>query len=131
MHVAFGRQPFGRRCELDVVRAASDDAVARLESALDADPVSVPGRDVHVSTGEPLTAHMDEHVRPPSLQQHGGFWHGGHPLTLALVEHGRARLTNEQLAAWVLDFELDRQRACRRIDYTSVVDVMRVKRHWI
>src|SRR5437667_9480094 len=110
MHVAFGRQPFGRRRQLDLLRAAGDDAVARLESTLDADPVTVPRRDVHVSTGEPLTAHMDEHVRPPSLQQHGGFWHGGHVLTFALVEHGRARLTDEQLAAWVPDFELDRPR---------------------
>ena len=46
VHVSFGRQPLRRRRQLHVVGAARDDALARLDAALDADQVAVARRDL-------------------------------------------------------------------------------------
>src|SRR5919201_771280 len=76
VNVSFGRQAFGRRCELHFVRAARDDALARLHTALDADEIAVTARDLEEPPRKSLAAHLNEDVRPSRFHEHRGFRHG-------------------------------------------------------
>ena len=68
MHVAFSRQAFGGGCELDFIRAADHDAVARFDAALQPDCVAVARGDLDVATRESLAADLDPHIRPARLE---------------------------------------------------------------
>src|SRR3990167_8657 len=108
MHVAFGRKAFGCRCELDFVRAPSDDAIARTNTGSDADQVAIARGDLDRPPNEPLAADLDEHVRTARLHQDGALRHSRHALPLALEQDGRSRLPHQQLSTRIVDFELNR-----------------------
>src|SRR5204863_2577974 len=103
------------------------DAVSRLQSVLDTDPLAITCRALDVATGETLPANLDEDVRATRLQQDGGVWHRGQTLTFSLIQHRGPRLAHQQPTARIFDFELHRQRSRRRIDHAGIVDVMGLK----
>ena len=84
VHVAFGRQALGRRCQLDVVGAA-----CRRRGRPASTPLVMPTRspsrdgDLDEAPGEAFAADLHEHVRASGFHEHRGLRHDGHALRVA------------------------------------------------
>jgi len=110
MDVAFGRQAFGGRGELHVIRTADHDAVSGLDAGLHAHPVAIARADFDGAAREPFAAHLDEDIGTPGFEKYGRLRHGCPPYPSALVEKSSTGLADEQLPARVVHLELDGQR---------------------
>src|SRR5687768_17373876 len=107
--VAFSGKTAGGRCELDVVGAACDDTLSRLDAAPHANQVAVACSDLDVSPGKALAAHLHKDIWPAGLHQDGVVGNSDHPLATAGVKDRDRRLTDEEMAGAIVDVELHGQ----------------------
>lgn len=125
MDVAFCGQAFGRRSQLNVVRATGDDALARLEAAAYGHDAGIARGDVDEAPSETFTGNLHEDVGPARFHQHRFLRDDRQPLSPARVEDGRPGLADEQSAVSVFNFNLKGEGARLRIDDARIVHVIR------